>query len=286
MVSKRYLERIGISDRLTATYENLELILKKASEMIPFENLDVHLGYGIDLTKERIENKILDKKRGGYCYEVNGILSYALEELGFDVSYMGARTIFGYNELRPITHMVLKVKIENSCYLCDLGFTGMNSIKPLLIHDNENNGSFRLLKDSEVGNILQVNREEGSWESLYSFTTDELRLIDFELANYYNSNSEKSICTRKVICSINNENGSTRLVDNELKVRNGKLDSDTIVKSKSELYDLLNDLFCITLTAKEAEIIFNKIDNQRIPSSKLNVLEGHASIHLKQLIQS
>lgn len=266
MIVDNYLKRIGLDRPKVLDRQSLEAILKHSARTIPFENLDIHLGKSIIIDDEAVIDKILNQGRGGYCYEVNGLLSLVLKELGFKTGFLGARTIFGYNELRPVTHMILKVDIDSESYLCDLGFTGMNSITPIAIGSSSEVKDyykyFRLQEDKELGYILQVKNDQDKWNSLYSFDMQPYKKIDFELANYFNSTSEKSICTRQLICSINTEEGSIRLVGNELKIRSENVSEDRVITTKEQLQDTLENKFKIFLTPSELQMIFDKFINK------------------------
>src|SRR5689334_14642807 len=102
-----YLERIGLSGR-----PSFDEVHRAHATAIPFENLDPHRGVPVSLAPADLERKLIRERRGGYCFEQNLLLAYALEELGYDVELMLARVRVGAppGHVRPRSHLVLRVK--------------------------------------------------------------------------------------------------------------------------------------------------------------------------------
>ena len=128
-----YLERIGLSRPLLPTLETLTAVHRAHLRAIPYENLDVQLGRPVTIERAPIFAKIVDRHRGGWCYEMNGLLGWALGELGFKVTRAtGAvmRELVGDSALR--NHLVLRVEMDEGLYLADVGF-GDGPIEPIRI---------------------------------------------------------------------------------------------------------------------------------------------------------
>ncbi len=204
----------------------------------------------------------MNEKRGGYCYELNGLFSFLLKEIGFKVKYLVARSMYGYTEIRPRTHMLLLVEIENQPFIADLGFTGMSLLEPMRLECNTEVGQytekFRLLEDETLGFILQLQLN-GEWVSLYSFDLHEQMYIDFELANFFNSNSAKSVFTNKVICTKYTPDGRIRLIDNVLKIRMVESQIDKRIESVLDYARVLKDYFRIFLKEDETDKLYSII---------------------------
>ncbi|MBN2896675.1 MAG: arylamine N-acetyltransferase [Campylobacterales bacterium] len=129
-----YFERIGFKGETTNDLATLTQLMQKQLQSIPFENTLVQAGRIPSMVPEEIVEKIVTCKRGGYCYEVNGLLSMALEALGFEWYFAGARPMT-YPVRRPKTHMVLIVHVEGRDYLCDAGFGGYALRAPMHIQE-------------------------------------------------------------------------------------------------------------------------------------------------------
>ena len=138
MELKNYLRRINYDGDITPTVELLNTLQKRHLQSIPFENLDIHYGKTIELNIEKIKEKVIAKKRGGFCYELNGLFYELLKSIGFNVKMISAR---GYNkeqqEFGPeFDHLAIIAKINSSDYLVDVGF-GEFALQPLKIELNK-----------------------------------------------------------------------------------------------------------------------------------------------------
>lgn len=120
----RYLNRIGYSGSQKPTFETLKAITRAHVLAVPFEDLDVQLGRPLNTDVEAAYDKIVERRRGGWCYEMNGVMGWALAEMGFDVMRMGAgvrRDLQG--DFAFGNHLCLRVECEGT-WLVDVGFGG------------------------------------------------------------------------------------------------------------------------------------------------------------------
>lgn len=117
-----YLDRIGVSERPTRTREWLARVHRAHLAAIPYENLDVTLGRPVSLDSAAAYAKLVEGGRGGWCYEMNGLLAWALREAGFTVDYLAA-TVRRHvsDESVPGNHLALRVDAEGPL-LADVGF--------------------------------------------------------------------------------------------------------------------------------------------------------------------
>ncbi|MEO9329210.1 arylamine N-acetyltransferase family protein [Gordonia aurantiaca] len=132
----RYLERIGVSGEIAESCESdsalLETVLAAQVATVPFENLDIHARRRTDIDPEAVVAKILGRRRGGICYEVNGILALGLAALGFDVRLLGAAVYRPDGGLGlPLGHMAVLASNGTMAWLVDAGFGGSSVILPL-----------------------------------------------------------------------------------------------------------------------------------------------------------
>ena len=129
-----YLRRIGLDGRVAPTREGLERIMTAHAGAIPFENLDVFLGRGAARGIEAIHAKLVDGLRGGWCFEQNGLLGWALDEMGFEVTRLAGRV--NKVEGEPGGHLALLVRVEGQDWLTDVGFGGSQAL-PLPLEPGE-----------------------------------------------------------------------------------------------------------------------------------------------------
>src|SRR5262249_44020287 len=126
---------------------------------IPFENLDIHMGRPISLDQQALINKLIYQRRGGYCYEMNGLFSLVLETLGFDLHRLFGRIIFGATEVRPRTHQLSLVSIGDQRYIADVGYGTRNIIAPLRFEESyterQYTEQFRIARQDERTHLVQ-----------------------------------------------------------------------------------------------------------------------------------
>jgi N-hydroxyarylamine O-acetyltransferase len=119
----RYLKRIGLDHRPPATLAGLKTVHRAHLLAIPYENLDVQLGRPVTTAIGPIYEKMVERGRGGWCYEMNGLMGWALKELGFDVTRAtGAVVRAMKGEAAVGNHLVLRVALPEGLYLADVGF--------------------------------------------------------------------------------------------------------------------------------------------------------------------
>ena len=189
---------------------------------IPFENLDIHWGRPIRIDSESVFNKLVRSSRGGYCYELNGLLSMALRSMGFEVRTMAARNIRSGEPYRQKSHQLLEVMLNGRPWIADLGFGGMGLIEaaPFEIGTEFEQGidRFRFVEDPQFGYALQT-WFDGAWVGLYGFTLETYYRLDFEMMNYFNSNHPESTFLQRRMAALPSAEGRTTLAGNELRIR-------------------------------------------------------------------
>lgn len=220
-----YLERIGYEGEVTPDLTTLDQLMQKHLQSIPFENTLVQAGYIPSMIPEDIVDKVIIRRRGGYCYEVNGIFAMALEAIGFVWYFAGARPMF-YPVRRPKTHMVVIVRIGEESYLCDTGFGGYALRAPMHIKEGEivQNGD-RLKLEQIDGEYVLSSLIQNVWQRQYGFALLPQEWIEFSLANYFNATHPDTIFTQKKLAIMQTPKGRKILVDNELKfIEDGKVE--------------------------------------------------------------
>lgn len=221
---KNYFERIAYEGEAQADVETLRKLVCQQLRTVPFENTEVQAGRIPSLSLEDIVDKIIIQRRGGYCYEINGLFSMALTAIGFEWYFAGARPMF-YPERRPKTHMVLIVKAEGKEYLCDAGFGGYGLRAPMAIEEGETSqDGDRFRMELINGEYVLSSMVQGEWQRQYGFAMQSQEWIEFSLANYFNATSPDTIFTQKKLAIMQTVNGRKILLDNELKlIENGVL---------------------------------------------------------------
>src|SRR5690349_12639194 len=126
-----YFERVDYRGPTEVSLDTLRGLHTAHVFHIPFENLDIHMGRPIKLDPPALIDKLIYHRRGGYCYEMNGLFSLVLETLGFKLDRLFARILFGASGLRPRSHQLSLVYLGSERYLADVGYGTRSLLAPL-----------------------------------------------------------------------------------------------------------------------------------------------------------
>ena len=186
-----YLARIGRPGPVAPDATTLRALHAAHVASIPFENLDVQMGLPIRLDLDSLQQKLVGRRRGGYCFEQNTLFLAVLRRAGFDVVPCEARVRRGATTLLPRTHMLLLVQMEGGRWLCDVGFGADGPLEPVPMDGGPHRqpqGTFRVAAEAggEGLNVLQ-SLQDGAWADLYAFRAEERFPVDYEMANHYTS---------------------------------------------------------------------------------------------------
>ena len=244
-----YLKRINYTKEIKLNKETLFELQKKHLKSIPFENLDIHYGKEIILDIDSICTKIITNKRGGFCYELNGLFYNLLNDIGFHVKMISGRVYRKDNYYtKEFDHLAIIATIEKQKYLVDVGF-GKFSLKPLEIQFDINLiddfGEFRF--DKYDADYLRINEViNGKLIPQYIFKTKERKFSEFELMCRFHQSSKDSHFTKKKVISVVTNDGRLTLNDNQLKITKGKFEKETLFEEK-EFDSLLKEYFDIEI---------------------------------------
>jgi N-hydroxyarylamine O-acetyltransferase len=198
-----YLNRIAYKGLLTPNEETLFSLHRSHMFTVPFENLDIGLGRKIVCDENRFLHKIVDQRRGGFCYEMNGAFAALLRALGFQVTLLSARVSRDDGSDGPeFDHLTLRVDLEQP-WLADVGF-GDSFVEPLRwqpgLEQEQFGRRFRLV--SEDGRLRYEANLDGSWKNQYTFTLQPRQLSEFAGMCRYHQTSPDSPFTHKRVCSL------------------------------------------------------------------------------------
>ena len=200
----RYLARIGYEGPRTPTLSTLRALHERHPAAIAFENLNPLVGWPVPLDDAALERKMVDDRRGGWCFEHNWLFRRALEAIGFQVRGFASRVLWGSQPgaVGPRSHMVLTVPIDGQLYLADVGWGGTTMTAPLLlqsgIEQQTPHETFRLVpwdgRDDEYALEVQL----GEWTPLHRFRLDEQLLPDYEVSSHWLCTHSSSFFRREL----------------------------------------------------------------------------------------
>lgn len=249
MNTDAYLERIGYQGPVTPSAETLRQLQLAHLLAVPFENLSIHLGEPIVLDDELLFEKIILRRRGGFCYELNGLFAALLRALDFDVAMLSAEVKKPGEGYGPaFDHMVLMVTLAER-WLVDVGF-GDSFNEPLLLDARgkqvQRDRAYRLdVKGDRF--VLWRRGRELAWKPQYRFDLTSYEYGDYAEMCHYHQTSPHSHFTQGRVCSRATDDGRVTLSGMRLITnRNGARYEETI-KDEAAYADALREHFDIVL---------------------------------------
>lgn len=248
----RFFARIGYAGSRAPTLDTLRDIAWAQAITVPFENIDVLSGRGIDLDLAVLEEKIVDQRRGGYCFEQNGLALAALQQIGFDAVGLIGRVRWMVPDDHPTgaTHMVIRIELPGGPYIFDAGFGGMRLTGPMKLKAGERQKTphedFQLVADGD-GFLLQGDLGD-RWTNIYRFTLDPQTKADYDVSSWYTSTHPDSLFMNTLIVELPGD-GIRRMVVNNMYIERlvGQAADTRTINSLDELDGLLEQHFALPL---------------------------------------
>lgn len=248
----KYLQRIGFNGTPKADFQTLQALQYAHMHHVPFENLDIHYDTYIKVDLERFYDKIVNHYRGGFCFELNGLFNWALQEIGFEVTMLSAAVvrdngIYGL-ELGHLTNMV---HLDSKRWLVDVGF-GDSFPYPLeFVMDQvqiQQERWYKLAQLSKNRYQYSVSDDQGvTYKHWWQFSLMPRQLSDFPDACHYMQTSPDTHFTHNRVCSLSTSTGRITLSELTLKTRVGLKQTTEILANEREFLQVLKDRFKITL---------------------------------------
>jgi arylamine N-acetyltransferase len=250
-----YFDRVGYPGPAEPTLETLHTLVAAHNRSIPFENLDPLMGIPVaDLSAAALNDKLVRRRRGGYCFEQNGLMGYVLDELGFGVERLAGRVLWmnTSDALPAQTHQVLSVTVPgvNGPFLVDVGFGGQTLTSPIRLEagpvQQTRHEPYRL-RDHGDGYLLEAE-VRGEWQPLYIFTTRPQPRIDLEVGSWYVSTHPKSIFVTNLTAALVTDDARWNLHGRHLAIHHAGETERIRFDTAAEVLDALTDRFGIDLT--------------------------------------
>jgi N-hydroxyarylamine O-acetyltransferase len=246
-----YLERINYRGPTAPTADTLRALQQAHLLTVPFENLSIHNSEPIVLEENALFDKVVSRRRGGFCYELNGLFAALLRTLGFEVDMLSARVANATGEFGPdFDHMTLMVRLDQP-WLVDVGF-GDSFREPLLMDQTEaqahENRSYKILRENDRLTLWQRENNE-DWKAQYSFNLQPFSFRDYAEMCHYHQTSPQSHFTQKRVCTRATPEG--RITLSELRLittANGKRD-EQVLTDEQEYANILRKQFGIVMTS-------------------------------------
>jgi arylamine N-acetyltransferase len=250
-----YLDRVEYRGSTDPTLDTLHGLVAAHNRSIPFENLDPLTGVPVaDLGSAALTDKLVHRRRGGYCYEHNGLMGFVLEALGYGVERFAGRVVWMRESDAPLpalTHNVLSVTIPGADgpFLVDVGFGGQTLSSPLRLEagpvQSTRHEPYRLVTNGD-GLTLEA-QVRGEWQPLYQFTTRPQPRIDLEVGSWYVSTHPGSHFVTGLTVALVTDDERWNLRGRNLAIHRDGRTERIRFDTAAQVLDALTDRFGIDL---------------------------------------
>lgn len=247
----QYLKRLGLSGDLKPDLRTLDRLILAQLQNVPFENLDVFdAGTEISLEIPQLFDKIVRRRRGGYCFELNALFMALLKELGFECYPVMVRVVWMSTGYMPITHRADIVTIDKVRYFVDVGFGGPAPNRALVLDELQPQacGNQRFVFDrAPDGDYVIYRVTENEREQLLKFDDRPCENVDFLGPNEYLSHNRDSGFKKTRMLNIGTPDGSVALTNNVLRVHRGGAVEECVLDSAQDLKNAVQTHFGIAV---------------------------------------
>lgn len=243
--ARAYLKRIGYTEDIQKDKETLNGLIRAHLEQVPFENLDVcELGEVPSLDEGKLFEKIVEKNRGGYCFELNTLFLALLRALGFTVYPVAVRVLWNREFFPPVSHMALVVPFADRKYLCDVGYGGPGPKGLLRLEPSVQEVAGERFRVRETSaDLLVEGLHGGEWKRVLQFRDQPFCQTDFQVLNFYCAVNPAVIFSHKRVVNLCTPEGSRTLTEMELVIREGDQAFRRQLRDEEELKRCLEEEF-------------------------------------------
>lgn len=263
-----YKRRIGFDGPVLPTLDTLARLIERHAAAIAFENIDVLTGRvpGLDVTS--LQQKLVQRRRGGWCFEQNGLFLVCLKQIGFRVRGLEARVRVGVpvDVITGRTHMALRVSLDDDDYLVDVGFGGLAPLAPLRLDSRDEQpaaGDVHRLVDAEGELLLQAQTHEG-WSDCYRLAAAEPHQVDYEIGNWFVATHPTAMLRKNLLVARAVPGGRLLLFNRQLSLRKAAASKpeERTLSTRGELADVLADGFGLQIDDAALDAVMAVLNGQ------------------------
>jgi N-hydroxyarylamine O-acetyltransferase len=244
-----YFRRIGYAGTPAANLETLCALHRAHVGRIPFENIDVLLGRPGALDPDSLFDKLVVRRRGGYCFEQNNLFQDMLRALGYTVRGLAARVRFGSTRIGARGHMLLMVDVAGQPWIADVGFGGIGLLDPIpLVADRVFSFPLVSFKLTREGDVWVLHAQQlGEWITLYAFSLEPQERIDYEVQHYHTSTHPSSHFISTLTAQLVTPDQRLTLRKSDLAILTSEGTEHRRIASSSHALTVLRDSFGLEL---------------------------------------
>lgn len=258
----RYLDRVGV-DPGTATLERLNALVAAHVATFAFASIGPRLGDPLPLDEASLYDRIVVRRRGGYCFEQNGLFFAVLDELGYRPRIVLARVLHEEGSHPPLTHRISVVRIDGADYLADVGFGAQGPPRPVPLTPPSGSAS-HWIEEGEPAEMHLRTVRDGAPVSLYRFELSRYGPSDCELGHFYSHRHPEAFFVNTLVASRILPDGIRTLRNGEVRVVRGDEVTVDRIGDAAALRAVLADLFDLDVTGDEARRLFEALPEEPV----------------------
>ncbi|WP_282875951.1 arylamine N-acetyltransferase family protein [Pseudomonas peli] len=249
-----YLQHLGTHAPLRVDRAILDRLIAAQMQRVPFENIDVLLQRPILLDADAVFAKVIERGRGGYCFEINSLFARLLLSFGYPVSLLSARVRRGLPcdaSTTMLSHLLLRVEVSTDSFIVDIGFGGPTPpcALPLLERAGLTDCPYQLQPPSQEDPFYQLQAlQNGKWQTMYQFNLQPQPWVDYIALNWYTSTHPNSLFLSTLMCARSTSDQRLSLFNCDFSRRyaDGRIEQQSI-DSTTKLIELLHHEFGLKL---------------------------------------
>lgn len=259
-IVQTYLQALGLSDR-ALDFSFLEDVVRHHIDIFAFSSVGCQLGEDLPLDFESLYQRILIKRRGGYCFEQNGLLYGVLEELGFSPKLYLARVIYNQDIHPGLTHRITMVEYQGQQFVLDVGFGPLGPGIPVPMSGMESNDGEKVFRIAEIrpGEYHMQVMKDGNFFSLYRFELSRYGQADCELGHFYSHRHPNAAFVNHLVVSRILDSETRSLRDLEYWVISKAETQSVKIDDSKQLWQILVGELGVQVTEDESRQLYEKL---------------------------
>ena len=252
-----YLTALGV-EREVPSLDLLSRITEAHVERVPFSSVGPRLGEALPLDLPSLFDRLIARRRGGYCFEQNRFMFEMLDELGFSVERYLARVTYDGNPDPPLTHRVTVVDLAGDRFVVDVGFGGIGPLRPIPLGGPAPEPTWRAFRAvwPSPGRFQIEAERKGAFLPLYTVDIAEYGEADCELGHFYSHRHPEAIFVNHLVVMRTAAGEVRSLKDTSYAVLRPSGDTREVIDSASRMREVLVDELGLDVTRAECERLF------------------------------
>lgn len=255
-----YLQSLDLDNR-KLDFSFLNDVVARHVAKFAFSSVGCQLGDDLPLDLVSLYQRIIVKRRGGYCFEQNGFLYEVLDELGFSPKLYLARVIYNQDTHPGLTHRISMVEYEGQQYVMDVGFGSHGPAIPVPMFDIESSDRDKIFRvtEKQLGEYHMQVMKYGDFFSLYRFELSPYGQADCELGHFYSHRHPDAAFVNHLVASLILDHETRSLKNSEYWIISQSNTQNIKINDSEHLWEILVGELGVQITKNESRQLYEKV---------------------------